>query len=534
LNANARPTKQSILQKAKLKNWFHIHSVITEDGDTGSYMKLSLAIQFFLLIMWIIHDMGTTMGFFYTPVLPGLSIIIGLSLFIGAFKSIRLSNYLSLLALDAVPFISIGILEGFTPETFAISLMWIVWPLVFAIFLLGYRGTLLLVFLNFLGFLALAVFDPHVTPDMLPLPFFFILGASVIAILGSREREFTSASLKESELNYRQMVDLMPAGIVITDHDETILSINPAMSNLLGRELHDLPSSNLLEFIHPSMKEHLLSEKTRRRYGITSSYDLTLSHMDGESRDVVVYTAPLSSPSDEVEKSLRVFVDISEKRKLEKIQQQQHHELEIYASLLRHDLRNDLGIIIGNTEIIQMALDEENSDILEAITSTQTVCERMLNLLKALSAPSEQAETDIVALIQATALKAQEIDSKLTVNIMVDPSVGSTSIGGMRLLPMVFENLLRNASIHAGANPNVEIRVLQTEDRIKVIVSDNGPGIPEELLNNLFQKGVSSREGGGVGLYLAKEILGAIGGSIEIMDSASGHGAHFQVIIPFN
>jgi hypothetical protein len=58
LNANARPTKQSILQKAKLKNWFHIHSVITEDGDTGSYMKLSLAIQFFLLIMWIIHDMG--------------------------------------------------------------------------------------------------------------------------------------------------------------------------------------------------------------------------------------------------------------------------------------------------------------------------------------------------------------------------------------------------------------------------------------------------------------------------------------------
>jgi PAS domain S-box-containing protein len=533
LNADARLTNKSILEKSRLRDWFHVPDMVTENDNTGRYRRLSLTIQIFLIIMWTIHDIGVIMGFFYTPVLPGLSLVLALSLLVGVFKSIKLSNYFSLLSLNAAPFISVGILDELSIDTLTLSLMWIVWPLVFAIFLLGYRGTLLLVSLDFLGLFAFAVIDPDVSLDMLPLIFFFLLGASVIAISGSREREFTLSSLRVSESKYRQMVDLMPAGVVITDSDETILSANPAMATLLGRDIHDLPSSNFLSLMHPLMKERLLSE-TPRRNGLTSSYDLTLQRMDGESRDVVVYTAPLLSPSDEVEKSLRVFIDMSENKKLEKIQQQQHRELEIYASLLRHDLRNDLGIIIGNTEITQMALDEENSDILEAIASTQAVCERMLNLLKALSASSEQAETDIVALVQATAMKAQEIDPTLTVNVTVDPSVGSTSIDGMRLLPMVFDNLLRNASIHAGANPNVEIRILQTEDRIKIIISDNGPGIPEELRSNLFQKGVSSREGGGFGLYLAKEILGAIDGSIEMMDSASGHGAHFQVTIPFN
>jgi len=62
-------------------------------------------------------------------------------------------------------------------------------------------------------------------------------------------------------------------------------------------------------------------------------------------------------------------------------------------------------------------------------------------------------------------------------------------------------------------------------------VADDGPGVAEEVRDNLFHKGVSTR-GGGLGLYLSKAIVDALGGSIELVDSEKGAGATFRILLP--
>ena len=62
-------------------------------------------------------------------------------------------------------------------------------------------------------------------------------------------------------------------------------------------------------------------------------------------------------------------------------------------------------------------------------------------------------------------------------------------------------------------------------------ISDDGPGVSEVVRATLFQKGVSTR-GGGLGLYLSRQVIETMGGSIELVSSKSGEGAVFEIKLP--
>jgi signal transduction histidine kinase len=134
-------------------------------------------------------------------------------------------------------------------------------------------------------------------------------------------------------------------------------------------------------------------------------------------------------------------------------------------------------------------------------------------------------------LVRTVSSQAQGAHAILTVNVTVDDDAEALAIGSNRLLPMVFENLLRNAAAHAGEKPIVDIIVSKEGSNVQVLVSDNGPGVPEEVRNRLFHRGVST-SGGGLGLYLSKSIVNAMNGSIELMDTDPGVGATFKILLP--
>ncbi len=96
---------------------------------------------------------------------------------------------------------------------------------------------------------------------------------------------------------------------------------------------------------------------------------------------------------------------------------------------------------------------------------------------------------------------------------------------------IVGENLIRNTVVHAGESSIVDIYLSRIDDTIQVVVSDNGEGISENVIENLFKKGVSTK-GGGLGLYLSKTIIQSIGGSITIDTSNSNQGAVFRIVLP--
>jgi signal transduction histidine kinase len=220
-----------------------------------------------------------------------------------------------------------------------------------------------------------------------------------------------------------------------------------------------------------------------------------------------------------------------ERKDMARIMRQQYRELELYASLLRHDLKNDVGVILGNVEIAKLTVADRDEVIDELLSTTEAVCSRMMNLLNAVGRASKVPESDLIPMVEKIASLAEEASIGLKVAVTVDEQVRGVQITGSKLLPLVFDNLLRNAATHAGTSPNVQINMTREGDFVSIIVADDGPGVAEEVRDRLFHKGVSTR-GGGLGLYLSKAIVDALGGSIELVDSEEGAGATFRVLLP--
>jgi signal transduction histidine kinase len=287
----------------------------------------------------------------------------------------------------------------------------------------------------------------------------------------------------------------------------------------------------LLDFVDVRDAKKMTNQTERRAQGVFSSYELRMIHKTGEVGDVQVTAAPMRNNAGEVDGTIGIFVDITESKQNEEQRRQQHSELEVYAALIRHDLRNDVGIILGNVDLAKMIAGENDGEILDILSSTEAVCERMMNLLKAVSRPADSIEKSIVALVRSVSTQAQNAHAKLVVNVTVDDDAEELTIVGNRLLPMVFENLLRNAAAHAGEKPIVDMIISKEGSNVQVLVSDNGPGVPEEVRDQLFHRGVSI-SGGGLGLYLSKEIVNAMNGSIELMDTDPSKGAIFKILLP--
>jgi signal transduction histidine kinase len=123
----------------------------------------------------------------------------------------------------------------------------------------------------------------------------------------------------------------------------------------------------------------------------------------------------------------------------------------------------------------------------------------------------------------------------LSIHLNVDAPEGLAPVAGNPvLLEWAFENIIKNAiDVLAGRGGRIDVKVDLAEDgRVRIRFIDDGPGVPTDLRKNLFEPGVSGKEGGwGVGLSLTRRIVqDTHGGSIEL--GRSRKGAEFIVKLP--
>lgn len=99
------------------------------------------------------------------------------------------------------------------------------------------------------------------------------------------------------------------------------------------------------------------------------------------------------------------------------------------------------------------------------------------------------------------------------------------------MLPSVVENVLTNAAVHGVTANRVNVDVRIGDEFVDVFISDNGRGVAPEVKERLFERGVSTR-GGGLGLYLSREVVRSVGGDIELVDGCTLGGACFRIRLP--
>lgn len=207
--------------------------------------------------------------------------------------------------------------------------------------------------------------------------------------------------------------------------------------------------------------------------------------------------------------------------------QQRNAELALLNQVVRHDIRNDVAVILGWGDGLEAHVDEEGQTYLDRMLSagehitniTETVGD-FLDVLEGTSDP-ELHPVDLESVLTNEIEKARSAYDDATITVEGDPHDG-LEVVATDLLSSVFRNLLNNAVSHNDKPvPEITVTVEHNDETVSVAITDNGPGIPDSQKNEIFGRGEMGLEssGSGIGLYLVDTLVEMYNGSVTVEDN---------------
>jgi signal transduction histidine kinase len=207
-----------------------------------------------------------------------------------------------------------------------------------------------------------------------------------------------------------------------------------------------------------------------------------------------------------------------------------------------HDLKGPLAGILGAMQTIRRAeqlllTDVELNDLYGVIEQAGTKAARLvddlldLDRLRRGQLQPEREPTDIGALADRL---AHELPSLSGHPVRIESEKGLLADVDTAKVERIVENLLNNAARHTPAGTPIQIDVLEEDRGVIVVVEDQGPGVPDDIKDEIFEpfrQGEGARGGVGIGLSLVKRFAELHGGSARIEDRPGG-GARFVVALP--
>lgn len=194
-------------------------------------------------------------------------------------------------------------------------------------------------------------------------------------------------------------------------------------------------------------------------------------------------------------------------------------QLEAFASVVSHDLRNPLGIAQGYLDLIGKEYESEHIDkIADAHEQMEVLIEELLTLARQGDSVGETEEIDLEAVVNDCWQNVKTSEATLEIKASRRIQADRTR------LQQLMENLVRNAVEHGGETVTITVGELENG----FFVEDDGPGVPAERIEEVFKPGYSTAERGtGFGLSIVKEIADAHGWVLTLTEGSDG-GARFE------
>jgi PAS domain S-box-containing protein len=244
---------------------------------------------------------------------------------------------------------------------------------------------------------------------------------------------------------------------------------------------------------------------------------------------------------------LWVYRDVTAQKRRERELQRQNERLDEFASVVSHDLRNPLNVASGRLEL---ARSERDSDSLDEVAQAHERMETLVEDLLTLAREGETVDDPEPVELRPVVENCWENVAAPAATLEVDVEADETVPADRTRLKQLVENLYRNAVEHGSTSPGsqtrqdaveggqanpdsggsgegVTVTVGELDDG--VYVADDGPGIPPEERENVFEAGYStSASGTGFGLRIVAQIAQAHGWTVRVTESESG-GARFEI-----
>ena len=333
----------------------------------------------------------------------------------------------------------------------------------------------------------------------------------------TEELEELTAELEEQ---YRYLFEEAPVMAVVTRAENGIPIVddcNQRFVDRLGYEKADVLDRELAEFYTPTSARELLGEGGYERAlsGEFVREDRELVTADGGHVETLLRAVPRRDAREDIVGTLALFVDISERKELER----EKARLEEFTSVVSHDLRNPLNVAHGRAELAQEACDSEHLSV--AISALERMDELIENLLTLARSGENVTEVESIGIEEISHHAWQTVETETaTLRVDTDRTIRADRIRVQQL----FENLFRNAIEHGEASIAITIGELDGG----FYVEDTGPGVPEDDRGRIFDAGYSTKNETGFGLSIVKQVCEAHGWEIRVTDGANG-GARFEV-----
>ncbi|AUX10097.1 multi-sensor signal transduction histidine kinase [Halalkaliarchaeum desulfuricum] len=343
-------------------------------------------------------------------------------------------------------------------------------------------------------------------------------------------RDVTERTERETELRnlknrFELAVDGANLGVWDWNMQTDEVEFNEQWATMIGHSPEEI-EPHLSEWerrVHPADEGDVDAALSDHIEGRTDYYDCEhrLGTADGDWKWIRDIGRVVDWDEDgEPKRAVGIHLDIDDRKRREQELERQNERLDAFTSIVSHDLRNPLSVAQGRLELAREECDNEHIDHVHRMHDRiESLIEDLLTLAREGKTVTDPDPVDLVAIVENCFGTVETADATVVTDL--DRRV----LADESRLKQVFENLFRNAVEHGGED--VVVTVGELDDGF--YLEDDGPGIPEDEREQVFEAGYSSsRNGTGFGLSIVKEIVEAHEWGIRVTESTDG-GARFEI-----
>ncbi len=355
------------------------------------------------------------------------------------------------------------------------------------------------------------------------------------------------------------LLDQAADAIVVCDVDGRVIRASQAAHRLtrdnpLLRPFRD--AFLLTQFEPPSSDPLALALGGERVSGVEAQ----LTRSDGTLADVLVSAGPVLNGDGDSVGCVLSFVDVTERKaaaaeRLELLEgaeqareaaESANRAKDQFLAMLGHELRNPLAPILTALELMRLKGDHElireRAVIERQVRHVVRLVDDLLDVSRITQGKVELARRPIelaqvvIKAVEAASPLIEQRHHRLSVDVAQS---GLLVYGDEMRLCQVISNLLTNAAKYTDVNGRIHVSATRDADEVELTVTDNGAGIPAEILPHLFesfvqgQRTIERSEGGlGLGLAIVRSLVLLHGGTVEARSDGIGRGSEFAMRLP--
>ncbi len=342
------------------------------------------------------------------------------------------------------------------------------------------------------------------------------------------EQRTMQERIERSSAEYASLVESAPCIICRLKPDGETVFVNSYVESLTGYRPAELIGRNWWDVMYPGeLRAEVDGLYSQFCKGDVSGLEMTLRGKDGQPR-TLMWTSfnSVDTTRGALVEINGVGTDVTELKLNQDMLQRLNEKLGLLGDITRHDVLNQLSVLIGWVDIATD--DSKDEKTKQQLASAKAAAATIRSQLE-FTADYQQMGVMRPAWIRADDALREGLSTLALEGVRISSELEGLEVYADPMISKVFHNLVENSLRHGKRVDSIHVYVLKADDGPRIVYEDNGVGITQKDKKLVFERGYGKHTG--YGLHLSREIL-AITGILIQETGEEGKGARFELVLP--